>query len=1336
MKKLITALLVFMMAGLYSAEWYSNRGEITDEILKAQRSTKDSTWYSYCAAYSLYWTFSAEKAVYVNANDFGLEYPVRLHSIDSFLYEPNYPYTYKVYSKDGTDLLWEMAAPGTSTEDYFNVHNFEVPMIMKDDFWISVTPLDGGHPALITTDVVTSDHSYYKADGSWTPMYEETERYEWAIDFALSPYTGEDTYPPSLREVTEGTANFFGVDAELVMMIQDQSAVVTPTTGQYSVDGGTIWTDFTVTYISDAVKGSYLFGGTVPGQPDGTTALVHIYLEDALGNSATTDDFEVTWSRSVPLVFESFENDFPPEGWTNTPGPGCVGFEKGLLANGVQVHTGGASLLHFYMEDGSTFEDDWIYTSEFTLPSDGMCALSFWQSGNWITVYEIPECQALHEVAISTDGGTTWNQLFEGPPTADPADEWGDLGMWTEVAVGLKEYAGQTAIIGFHYQGVYSTEWYVDDVALLYDGDAPVITDVAANESLYPDLHEYFNNDMVISVTFEDLVGLADCTGHYSFDGGTNVYDVVFSKAKGTEIWSGTVPARNDEIPGTIYFTYTDLGGTAGTSADYNIKFIPDTNIPVVKDFAYGAPVFLDQDMTIILTFTDESAISSLTGWYSEDDWVTQTEVVMTPSKDHTYIYSAVLPAKSAVTFAKVKFDIADAAGNSMSSKIYTVKWLDGEDVLVDDFESDSGFWDWSTPATTWTLTDEESVSGAQSLTDSYGGNYPDKKKNRLMSLPQDFSAYMAATAFLWAKIDIEPDWEFFMLQGTTSTDAVPADTEWITLLELCDYQQPWRYYEVNLGSLAGQANVRLRVKIDSDTAVNADGAYIDDLRIVGYFDDFSPPQMVYGGPEIIVGGEYTIPREFTIPVGMGDYTFNVEATDISDISEIKVVYSVDGGPEQEALPAVSSGPSGTYEMAIPEQAAGSQVYYRIVATDNSTWKNSGETKTYMIRFGNFLYYQNGDDYTDFLDIIGNGPGASAQAIAKRVTMGPMDAAKGHYRSNLVGITIDNYINIEDGYYSDPMYIHVWANDNGAPGEDLIEPFYFEQAATQESSYEITYVDLRAYSAVLSNIEGDVFVGFTSAGSETCLLYEVVSSHIGVPGYVAFERSWLGYDNNADGVLDSWEFDPASVYHISAVIDVYEYIDGPLAPTGFALANEDYDDVANLIWNASPESEFVDHYNVYRDETPDFALVTPLASVSADSALVYDDGVLTVGVTYYYKLTAVDTLGFESSPSVELEYNCTSGINENIPLTTELFQNYPNPFNPETSIKFTLATNSDVSLTVYNTKGEKVVGLMDGKLKAGYYNTSFNASKLVSGVYYYTLKVDSKAMTKKMMLIK
>ena len=229
------------------------------------------------------------------------------------------------------------------------------------------------------------------------------------------------------------------------------------------------------------------------------------------------------------------------------------------------------------------------------------------------------------------------------------------------------------------------------------------------------------------------------------------------------------------------------------------------------------------------------SSISNVTGFYSEDNWVTSTEFAMTQPKVHDYTYTGILPAKTEVTFAKVKFNVEDIPGNITTSPDYTVRWLNGENVVFDNFESGtSALWDWSTPESTWHLTEEASYSATHSLTDSPGGDYPDRTENRLMTIPLDFSMYVSASAYFRAKIDIEPDWEYFMLQATTSADAVPGDSLWVTLLELCDYNQPWKLYQVNLDDYAGQSNVRLRVKLDSDAAVNADGVYIDDFNDVG----------------------------------------------------------------------------------------------------------------------------------------------------------------------------------------------------------------------------------------------------------------------------------------------------------------------------------------------------------------------------------------------------------------------------------------------------------------------------------------------------------------------
>ena len=92
--------------------------------------------------------------------------------------------------------------------------------------------------------------------------------------------------------------------------------------------------------------------------------------------------------------------------------------------------------------------------------------------------------------------------------------------------------------------------------------------------------------------------------------------------------------------------------------------------------------------------------------------------------------------------------------------------------------------------------------------------------------------------------------------------------------------------------------------------------------------------------------------------------------------------------------------------------------------------------------------------------------------------------------------------------------------------------------------------------------------------------------------------------------------------------------------------------------------------------------------------------------------------------------------NEFSPSEFHLNQNYPNPFNPYTTIKFSLPENSLVTLKVYNIVGEEVATLINGERDAGWYEQSFDASSLSSGIYIYRLSAGLKVFSKKMMLIK
>jgi len=91
---------------------------------------------------------------------------------------------------------------------------------------------------------------------------------------------------------------------------------------------------------------------------------------------------------------------------------------------------------------------------------------------------------------------------------------------------------------------------------------------------------------------------------------------------------------------------------------------------------------------------------------------------------------------------------------------------------------------------------------------------------------------------------------------------------------------------------------------------------------------------------------------------------------------------------------------------------------------------------------------------------------------------------------------------------------------------------------------------------------------------------------------------------------------------------------------------------------------------------------------------------------------------------------------DNIPLDFTLAQNYPNPFNPSTKISFGLPQRSNAVLKVFNSLGQEVAILVNESLEAGTHSYSFDASKLTSGVYVYSLQTDDGVISKKMTLIK
>ncbi len=195
----------------------------------------------------------------------------------------------------------------------------------------------------------------------------------------------------------------------------------------------------------------------------------------------------------------------------------------------------------------------------------------------------------------------------------------------------------------------------------------------------------------------------------------------------------------------------------------------------------------------------------------------------------------------------------------------------------------------------------------------------------------------------------------------------------------------------------------------------------------------------------------------------------------------------------------------------------------------------------------------------------------------------------------------------------------------------------------------------------------------------------------------------------------------------------------PAAPGGLKAVRED--DEARISWKLNSESDLKD-YLIYRSVNEEVDLDTLEVYGSVTDTVFIDEAPLNQSV--YYFVRATDIHGNVGDASfVLLQPN---GVNDEdgLPREFSLSQNYPNPFNPTTTISYAIPNVGDanfasptaVKLVVYDALGREVTTLVNAKQAPGNYSVKFNASKLGSGIYFYTLRAGNFVQTKKMVLMK
>ncbi len=159
------------------------------------------------------------------------------------------------------------------------------------------------------------------------------------------------------------------------------------------------------------------------------------------------------------------------------------------------------------------------------------------------------------------------------------------------------------------------------------------------------------------------------------------------------------------------------------------------------------------------------------------------------------------------------------------------------------------------------------------------------------------------------------------------------------------------------------------------------------------------------------------------------------------------------------------------------------------------------------------------------------------------------------------------------------------------------------------------------------------------------------------------------------------------------------------------------------------ERKIFDEKSAVNSEWSKIAFVDGKGTTTEISSYSYTDKNLEQG-NYSYRIKQIDFNGTYKY------YNLNETITLTLPSAYSLSQNYPNPFNPLTTIQYQVAEKQLVTLKIYDVIGNEIAILVNEVQDSGLHSAEFNAEKLSSGVYYYTLKAGSFTSTKKMILIK
>jgi hypothetical protein len=191
------------------------------------------------------------------------------------------------------------------------------------------------------------------------------------------------------------------------------------------------------------------------------------------------------------------------------------------------------------------------------------------------------------------------------------------------------------------------------------------------------------------------------------------------------------------------------------------------------------------------------------------------------------------------------------------------------------------------------------------------------------------------------------------------------------------------------------------------------------------------------------------------------------------------------------------------------------------------------------------------------------------------------------------------------------------------------------------------------------------------------------------------------------------------------------------------------DNTVGLKWITQSEMNLSGYY-IYRSTDNSISnaiIMSPLIQAeNSSNEAVYNfvDNEVELATTYNFWLQSIDLSGyveFFGPVTVTVSSEDSGQTPDTQNLDNVIKSVYPNPFNPSTTISYSLAGESNVKVSIYNTRGQLVRSFDEGRKGMGDGSVTWNGldesgSTCSSGIYFIKLSVNDASYMRKAVMMK